>query len=66
MDQKHASFFIAPHPAGIQKHIMQISLSVLRRSADWQAYENIGNKKTNQLQIQKRRNSLWTIHQWNP
>ena len=31
MDQKHASFFIAPHPAGMQKHIMQISLSVLRR-----------------------------------
>ena len=29
------------HPAGIQKHIMQISLSVLRRSADWQTYENI-------------------------
>jgi hypothetical protein len=41
MDQKHASFFIAPHPAGMQKHIMQISLSVLRRSADRQAYENI-------------------------
>lgn len=32
---------LPPHPAGIQKHIMQISLSVLRRSADWQAYENI-------------------------
>ena len=29
------------HPAGMQKHIMQISLSVLRRSADRQTYENI-------------------------